>query len=174
METLHRVKFLHWVTLCGVIKYVELFTIEVIEVIMINLAIKCLCSPSSWLISQLSTTEDFLSCQVFEHFRWGHAEIKNSWWTFEKFSYTFLSSTEADQHENLRQAVVRKRWGFGGEGDDKLSEFQVINYSPLFSTISEKNIRSKGDDIMTSSSKYSIIQVLVDWFSLEYVEEIAN
>ena len=38
-------------------------------------------------------------------------------------SYTFLSSSEADQHENLRQAAVRKRWGFGGVGDSKLSGF---------------------------------------------------
>lgn len=69
MATLHRVKFLHSVISCGVIKYVELFKIKVIEVIMINSATKCLCSPSSWLISQLSTTEDLLNCQVFEHFR---------------------------------------------------------------------------------------------------------
>ena len=125
METVHKVKFLHSVILCGVIKYVELFTMEVIEVIMINSATKCLCSPSSWLISQLSTTEGLLSCQGFEHFRWGHADIKNCWWTFEKSSDTFLSSTETDQHENLRQAVVRKRWGFGGEGDDKFSELTI-------------------------------------------------
>ena len=69
MATLHRVTFLHSVISCGVIKYVELFKIKVIEVIMINSATKCLCSPSSWLISQVSTTEDLLSCQVFEHFR---------------------------------------------------------------------------------------------------------
>ena len=70
--------FLHSVISCGVIKYVELFKIKVIEVIMINSATKRLCSPSSWLISQLSTTEDLLSCQVFEYFRLSHAEIKNS------------------------------------------------------------------------------------------------
>ena len=49
----------------------------------------------------------------------------------EKSSYTFLSSTEADQYENLRQAVVRKRWGFGGVGDDKFSAFEERVYSPL-------------------------------------------
>ena len=52
--------------------------------------------------------------------------------------YTFLSSTEADQHENLRQAVVRKRWGFGGVGDDKLSGIEEGNYSPLFNWRSKK------------------------------------
>ena len=55
---------------CVIIKHVELFTNKNVEVIMINLAIMCLYYSSSCLISQQSTTKDFVhSCQAFEHFR---------------------------------------------------------------------------------------------------------
>ena len=64
MEILHKVNFLHSVILWGVIiKYVELFTYKIfnnIKMIMINSATMCLYSPSSCLISQLRTTEDFI------------------------------------------------------------------------------------------------------------------
>ena len=65
METLHKVNFLPSVILWEVIiKYVELYTYEMfnnIEVIMMNSATMCLYSPSSCLISQLSTTQNFVS-----------------------------------------------------------------------------------------------------------------
>ena len=72
METLHKVNLLLSVILWGVlIKYVELFTYKIfnnIKVIMINSETMCLYSPSSCLINQLRTTEDFVhSCQAFEH-----------------------------------------------------------------------------------------------------------
>ena len=64
METLHKVKFLHSVILWGIIiKYVELFTYKIfnnIEGIMINSVTMCLYSSSSCLISQPSTSEDFV------------------------------------------------------------------------------------------------------------------
>ena len=64
METLHEVKFLHSVILWGIIiKYVELFTYKIfnnIEGIMINSVTMCLYSSSSCLISQPSTSEDFV------------------------------------------------------------------------------------------------------------------
>ena len=72
METLHKVNFLYSVILWGVIiKYVELFTYKIlnnIEVFMINSATMYLYFPSSCLISQLSTTEDFVSLAAFERF----------------------------------------------------------------------------------------------------------
>ena len=65
METLYKVNLLPSVILWGVIiKYVELFTYKIfnnIEVIMINSATMCRYSPSSCLISQVCTTQDFVS-----------------------------------------------------------------------------------------------------------------
>ena len=64
METLHKVNFLPLVILWGIIiKYVELFTYKMfnnIEVIMVNSATRCRYSPSSCLISQVCTTQDFV------------------------------------------------------------------------------------------------------------------
>ena len=62
METLHKVNFLPSVILWEVIyKICRIIHFNNIEVIMINSATMCLYSPSSCLISQLSTTQDFVS-----------------------------------------------------------------------------------------------------------------